>query len=224
MKKDLHRHVSAFITFTLLWFGNMAYAGMMPQEKAWEFTVYLDDQVIGYHHFKLTADANRQMVTTQAAFDVRFMFFNLYSYRHDNTEIWTDNCLSSLSATTDDNGEQQFVELVNKGPDITLKTHAGTRIVNDCMRSFAYWNPALLETSQLLNSQTGELMDVRFDYLGPDTLRLHNDSIAAKRFHLQGEGIAIDLWYSQDMHWLALQSTLDNGNTLRYELKPETTP
>lgn len=222
----LQKHAITLTTCTLLMFSNMIHASQMQQEKAWDFTVYLDDKVIGYHHFKLTRDAKQQVMTTRAAFDVNFMFFNLYSYRHDNTEIWSDNCLNKLSATTDDNGEMQFVQLDmdNEGPQAILKTHAGTRIVNQCLRSFAYWNPVLLKTSQLLNSQTGELIDVRFDYLGPDTLRLHNSNIMAERFHLQGENIAIDLWYTRDMHWLALQSILDNGNTLRYELKPETAP
>ena len=49
--------------------------------------------------------------------------------------------------------------------------------------------------------------------------RTNGDSIVARRFRLLSENIAIDLWYSESMQWLALQTTTESGNQLRYQLE-----
>ncbi len=207
---------------TLQGFSLTASGKINHTEQSWHFMVYLDDSHIGYHRFTLRHNGNEQVMTTTAVFDVKFMLFTVYSYRHDNTEIWKGDCLKQLSSTTNDNGDSLFVRLNQQGEDIHIQTQNAFNLVNTCVRSFAYWNPRLLNTDQLLNSQTGELVTIEFKYLGRDTFKLNNSSIDAEHYQLQGENLEIDLWYSPDNQWLALQSTTENGSKLRYELKPET--
>ena len=40
----------------------------------------------------------------------------------------------------------------------------------------------------------------------------------AKRYRLSGEDLQIDVWYSLDDEWLALESPAKGGRTLRYVL------
>jgi hypothetical protein len=44
-------------------------------------------------------------------------------------------------------------------------------------------------------------------------------TVPAKRFRIDGPKHPIDLWYGAERNWLALQSTVDGGRRLRYQLK-----
>jgi len=50
-------------------------------------------------------------------------------------------------------------------------------------------------------------------------LTVRGEPVAAYRYRLSGEDLKIDLWYSPDNHWLALESTLEGGRKLRYRMQ-----
>src|SRR5512147_1951270 len=81
-----------------------------PQVDEWNFKVYLDDTPVGYHRFTLTETAAGRELRSEARFDVKLLLFTAYSYRHEATESWRGNCLTSLEASTDDNGDLTAVK------------------------------------------------------------------------------------------------------------------
>ena len=125
-------------------------------KKQWQFEVALDGKPIGSHTFELQHDGSKQVLTTEASFDVKFLFITAFRYRHQNTEIWSNGCLSSIDASTDSNGQQFDVrgEIGNGRFDVIGAE--GSMTLPGCVQTFAYWNPAILESQRLLNSQTGE--------------------------------------------------------------------
>lgn len=187
----------------------------------WQFDVYLDDSKIGYHHFSREYKNGIKQITSEAEFDVRFMFFTIYHYSHRNIEQWRNGCLVNLESSTDDNGDEQFVKLSLNNQQSQIETSKTKISSNDCIRSFAYWNLSHLNSSPLLNSQTGELMDVSLRKLGNETLTSQQSTVKAIRYQLVGKDIKIDLWYTQDNQWLALQSTTENGSLIRYQIKSD---
>ena len=204
--------------------GLNAYGQLNEQHKTWRFDVYLDDKPIGYHQFVFSQIDNESHMKITAEFDVRFLFFSVYTYAHDNTEVWQGNCLASLRSNTLDNGEKVFVELTRENDSTLIKSSKGVSQISQCIRSFAYWNPEILDTSQLLNAQTGELIDIEFSYIGNETIRLNDQQLNSKRYRILGENLSIDLWYSSNNHWLALQSTTEDGYQLRYQLQTGSLP
>jgi len=87
--------------------------------------------------------------------------------------------------------------------------------VDECVQTFAYWNPSILRATRLLNPQTGEYEPVQISELGSDVIA----GQPAERFRLIGGGttpLKIDLWYSPARDWLALESRTPEGRTLRY--------
>jgi hypothetical protein len=87
-----------------------------------------------------------------------------------------------------------------------------------CVMTFAYWDPDFLQRSQLLNTQTGEYVDVTAQLIGYDELTVRGEPVPANRYRLTSEELSIDLWYSMDEQWLALETLADGGRRLRYEL------
>ena len=191
--------------------------------KSWHFNAYLDDDLIGFHTFKMQKKLGETTIISEAEFDIRFIFITVYSYTHNNTEIWSNDCLKRMSAITDDNGEELSVNLF-KEEGISYIEAGKIKVQNiTCVRSFAYWDLELIKSNRLLNSQTGELIDISFNYIGTEDYKLNDNLIETEHYRLlgndqSGKEIEIDLWYAQGNQWVALKSKLDNGNTLRYQL------
>ncbi len=184
----------------------------------WNFEVQLNNKPIGFHNFSLTGDGERQTLTTEAQFDVKFLFINAFSYRHDNTEIWADGCLDSINATTDNNGDFLFVRGQRYENALEVTAQTGAQQLSECVQTFAYWNPDILDSSQLLNSQTGELEDVDVTRESLDAIAVNGETIEAVRYRLDAKAGAVTLWYTNDesRRWLALEAPAKGGRTLRY--------
>lgn len=190
--------------------------------KSWKFRVMLDDRPIGYHHVNVNRAQNRKKVHTQANFVVKILFIPVYSYDHETQERWVDNCLVDINSTTDDNGEDYFINSKQSEEKLMLETQDGMNSLKGCVRTFAYWDVDLLKSDRLLNTQTGEYENVEITDMGTGVLSFDGNEIEARQFRLVAKDMAIDLWYTKDMHWLALESVTESGAVLRY--LPEKVP
>jgi hypothetical protein len=195
------------------------HAALAGAQRAWNFDVILDGEVIGQHRFEIFERDKTRHVEIEANFDVRILFFNAYRYRHSNYEVWQGECLQSIRSHTNDNGDKEFVRGEMKDGFLKLQTDAGTETLQGCVRTFAYWDPAILNSNTLLNAQTGELQPVQVKDLGSKTIQVRGESVQARHYRIDTAKFSIELWYSLQQQWLALQSTTANGAVLRYRLQ-----
>ena len=186
--------------------------------KQWQFDVALDGKPIGLHTFELQQEGSRQVLTTEASFDVKFLFVTAFRYRHQNTEIWNDDCLLSIDASTDSNGKQLDVRGEIGDGRFDLQSAAGAEALPRCVQTFAYWNPAVLESQKLLNSQTGVYEDVTVTLEGREQIAVAGEPVDALRYRLSAEAGDVTLWYSSaDKTWLGLEAPAKGGRKLRYQ-------
>ena len=194
----------------------LAQSARANQEQQWHFNVFLD----GSCDSRLTqkGDSAREL-QSNARFDVKFLFFTAYRYRHSDTEIWRGNCLQSIDAYTNDNGDKYFVRGSRNGQGFDFAS-AGTEITTpECVKTFAYWDPSILKARRLLNSQTGEFVDIEVKLVGRETIPVRGRQVQANRYRLVSELGDIDLWYALDGYrWLALQSTTESGRKISYRM------
>ena len=187
------------------------------QEKSYDFKVFLGDKEIGFHKFMVTPHKDQTYVNSEANFDVKFLFISAYTYLHQNSEVWKGNCLQAINATTDDNGELLFVRGKYHKYGLDIQTHNGQQQLQGCVKTFAYWDPSLLNSKKLLNVQTGKLEEVNIESLGKSVIKKNGGAIEAKHYRINNPKFSIDLWYSNNKEWLALESTTENGARLRYQ-------
>ena len=128
--------------------------------QEWDFRVLLDGNEIGYHRFRLEEDGDKRYLESDAEFDVKFLFFTAYRYRHSNRERWQGGCLASIATETNTNGEKRTVTGEQSDGTFVVQTDSGIDELPQCVMTFAYWDRNILDQSQLLNAQTGEVMDV----------------------------------------------------------------
>lgn len=174
-----------------------------------QFEVLLDDQPVGEHRFELTPDGDGLRLRSEARMTVRVLGIPLYRYRHTADERWSGGCLRSLEATTDDNGKVTQVSRPHPGPLPQAGEGANAK---ECLMTFAYWNPAILRQSRLLNPQTGEVEAVRIERIG--------DGDQPVRWRIHTRTNPVDLLLSASGEWIGLDSTLAGGKRLAYRLKP----
>ena len=187
-------------------------------DKNWEFKVYLDGDEIGFHNFSMLHKDNHKEIYSSARFDVKFLFINAYSYEHDNVEHWRGQCLKSINAVTNDNGENYNVSGKVDNNEFVVNTLNKQSAYLPCVKTFAYWDPEFLKETMLLNSQTGEMIEVESQFIANETMTHRGKETEARRYRLRGENLQIDLWYSDDDHWLALESLTEGGRIVRYAM------
>jgi len=89
-----------------------------------------------------------------------------------------------------------------------------------CLKTFAYWNPAILAADRLLNAQTGRLEQVRIQAQGPDQITNARGSPSqANRYQVLGPEQPITLWYDASSRWVGLESKVGGGRRLTYRLE-----
>lgn len=182
----------------------IATASAAEPQRHWNFRVYLDQTLIGYHDFTLTPTGEMRGLQSTAHFAARILFFTAYHYDHQATEDWRGDCLSRLDSHSEDDGRM-------------LQVHA-SYVLSDCAMTFAYWNPAILRRTHLINPETGVDVPVTITLSGEQDIQVRNAPVPARHYHLQGPKVDIDLWYSTEGDWLALESVVEKGRRVRYVL------
>jgi hypothetical protein len=185
---------------------------------AWRFRVYLDEREIGYHNFYLEESGDTRELFSEANFEYRLVFVKLFHYEHENRETWSGDCLQSVASRTDSNGEPYRVDGRLEPGSFRVEGSAGEAELPECVMSFAYWNPAFLEQGQLLNTQNGEFLDVEISPPVEEPLTVRGEQQPSYRYRLEAGELRLDLWYSANNEWLALESEVRGGRKLRYEL------
>jgi len=179
-----------------------------PPTGEWNFQALLDGTPIGHHRFSVTGQGDERKVVSEANFQVKFLGFSAYTYRHKATEHWQGECLTALNSTTDDDGKPESVRADRNDP--TLK---------GCVMSFAYWNPAIQTQSKLLNAQTGKLESVQVKRVGSGSVEVRGKPVEATEFRITGAASPIVVWYSAQGEWVGLDSTVAGGRKLSYRLQ-----
>jgi len=196
----------------LIW----ASAAPATDTREWQFQMFLDDRPVGEHRFLVQRAQGGTRVLSEAKAEVRILAIPFFRYHHRSEEQWSRGCMSAIRARTEKNGDASTVAGGRRGDQLRLDTPEGVLELGGCVRSFAYWDLDLLHSAEvLLNAETGQLHEVDLEALGPSPLPLGEGQ--AERYRLRSGELDIHLWYRQG-HWVALESTLSKGGTLRYQL------
>jgi len=191
-------------------------------QQTWLFDVRIDGKDVGFHEFVTTQGPAGFDITARAKFRYRLLGVTLFSYDHEVREQYDSNmCLVKIESETKTNNTVQHLEgiVTDNGYAMQTDRKADTKTVLDeaCLMTFAYWSPKLLTRQQLLNGQTGQVVDVT---IGPVSTAGPNEDL--NRYFLKGEKMNITLGFSQDGLWRSLNSKLPNGRELTYHLRNQT--
>ena len=212
------RLVTALVVLGVFLLASLPATAMVDGPRTWEFTVHLYDSLIVYHRFVvLPADGGVEVIS-EARFDVKFLFFNAFQYRHSNREAWDGRCLARIESETRQNDRQFAVVGERREDGFVVDTGEQAEALDSCVMTFAYWNPDFLEQPRLLNPQSGEYLPVEVESLGKQEVTVRGATVVAKAYRVTARGTDLTVWYSDDNEWLGLESVAKGGRIVRYEL------
>ena len=180
----------------------------------WNFDVILNDKIIGKHLFKQVGNESHSL----AKFKFNFMFMN-FSYEHDSKETWNENCLKSIESKTNDDGDLFNVKGAKNNDTFEVSSNSIEKILSECIMTFAYWNPKILDQKKLMNSQDAEWLDVAIEDFGIETKNVRGQEISTHHYTIQAnkdgdEVFIIDVWYDGNMDLVGLKSPTPIGDLI----------
>lgn len=187
--------------------------------QEWRFNVTLDGKPFGNHIFKLSTDGQQKILVSDANFKYKILGITAYRYVHKAEELWQGDCLQTVNANTNDNGEEKKVAGQQTDNGFVLTQLKKSSPLAGCVMSFAYWNPNILAQTQLLNPQTGDYLESHVKYIGEENLVVRGENVQVKHHVIETIKFKIDLWYDKKDEWVALQSTTPDGHKVAYFLQ-----
>jgi hypothetical protein len=213
------KHLQRALLISLSCLGSLSEPAWSEISQSYEFKVFLGEQEIGRQRFDISSEGEQTRVRVDAQFEVKFFYITFYEYRHRNSEKWERACLREIRSQTDDNGDAYFVNGNTENGQLQVETQTGNWSADDCIKTFAYWDPEWISGERLLNSQTGELLPVSILSLGEETISVQGVPTRTTRRRIITNEFTVDLWYAEGGRWVALQSTTKKGEPLRYVLQ-----
>jgi len=180
----------------------------------WNFDVILNDEVIGKHSFKQVGNESHSI----AKFKFKFMLMN-FSYEHDSKETWNEDCLKSIVSKTNDDGDLFNVSGGKGNGNLKVSSNGKEKSLPECIMTFAYWNPKILDQKKLMNSQDAEWLDVAIENFGIETKNVRGQEISTHHYTIQAnkdgdEVFIIDVWYDGNMGLVGLKSPTPIGDLI----------
>ncbi len=186
-------------------------------QQTWLFDVRIDGKDVGFHEFVTTQGPSGFDITARAKFRYRLLGVTLFSYDHEVREQYdSDMCLLTIESETKTNNKVQRLKGTITNDGYALLTDTETVLDQACLMTFAYWSPKILSRQQLLNGQTGQLVDVSIGRISSD-----DPGKDSNRYFLKGEKMDITLGFGEDGQWRSLNSILPNGRELTYHLRSD---
>ena len=191
------------------------------QAKEWAFDVYLDKSKIGSHTFTL----NDNKLVSKAKFNVKVLFINAYKYDHISKEQWQNDCLTNIDVNTTEDKVTTNVKGKKVASGFEINDGKTSQTLPECVMTFAYWNPKIIDQSKLLNPQNAEYLDTTFTKLGTANIDVNGKPTETTHYKLSGalngvKKLNIELWYANNnKDWVALKSITPEGYNIIYKLK-----
>jgi len=183
-----------------------------------EFDVFRNGNLIGNHLVNVRREAGRTEVDVAIDFKVTFAFVPVFRYTHRNREVWNDGRLVSLETRTDDDGDNFYVSAKSDGERIRLRATTGDTVLPPDVLTTSYWDRRMVKRSQLINTQTGELAQLKVVELGREPVQVGGRSVEATRYRITGD-LDAELWYAIDDTWAKLRFKAKDGSEIEYRRK-----
>jgi hypothetical protein len=179
------------------------------EKKIVAFDAYLDDRLVGFHIFTIQQAENMTLVHSDLQLKAKILGLLPIKYVHQSTEHWQDSCLVRVDSTTQKRGQHLQVQAQTVSLGFKVIADDKVEIIKGCVKSFAYWDYSLLVGSQLLNTENGQLIDIKIETI------INRDN-GIKSIVINSSEAEIYLEYSADDEWLSLKSQLKVGGELHY--------
>jgi hypothetical protein len=193
----------------------------VPENGKIVFEILRGGQSFGMHSLQFTELTDGK---TQVDIDINMRFaigpLTLFRYQHNNTEIWDDDRILSVSSTTNDDGDDYSLEAVWDENILRAATAEQTFEAPKNIYSTSYWNKIALNGTQLLNTQKGTIEDIKVTKAGQADLFFDWGTVRADIYDIDTV-VPIRAYYdSITKEWVSLSFTARGSEVTYRRLTP----
>lgn len=189
-------------------------AAAPPVPRDIVFDVYRNGTEFGEHAVRFDRAGNGSLIVDiDVELQAGFGPLTLFRYEHRAEEVWRDGELVRLTASTLKDGERKQVD-VERLDENTL-TSSGDPIPE--LPPSSHWRGYDPATHLILNTETGDPMDVVVEDLGMDTVETAAGPVEARHVRVTGT-LTMDLWYDGSGRWIGCTFQA-RGHTIDYVLR-----
>ncbi|RIJ26145.1 hypothetical protein D1224_00565 [Henriciella barbarensis] len=127
----------------------------------------------------------------------------VFKYELDATETWENGKLVGLKGQTNDDGDDEYVEASVDGDSLVIDGSAYSGDAPIGIIPSSHWNIQQAFSSQILSTETGELLDTNVEKIGRETLTIGGEEVETTHYRLQSD-LTVDLWYDDKSRWVKL--------------------
>ena len=173
-----------------------------------KFDVFLNGKLMGWHSYTVSESSGFADVQSKTQLEGKIFVLKRINYRHQSNERWSNGCLHKLESETKSGKTKTTIEGKLTDDGFLVNRNGLSRLLPACTRTFAYWEPNLLEAEFLLNPDTGEHLRVLFE----------KENVATGiTVTLKTPKEPIILTYDQNGNWLELESRVKSIVPIRYQ-------
>ncbi len=179
------------------------------------FDVYRKNAPIGHHTVRFSR--NGDTLTAESHFRIRISVLGLplYTYEYTSTDRWRDGTLQELYARTDDDGVVSEVVAQRHGGELKVIADTEQTILDGDVFPTTHWNPAVIGTSRLLNTITGQVNAVDMTLIAMDDVDAGAERRRARHFAYTGE-LETEVWYDAGGRWVKMRFDGKDGVPIEY--------
>ncbi len=160
-----------------------------------KFLIKRAGKVIGYHIVGVTETADGYIVDAETRMRVKLGPIPLFKYDHESREVWKNGELVSLDSRTNHDGDRYFVEAERIDGVLMIDGSGYHGAAPAGAVPSSYWDKSFMETDAVIDTQTGEIIDVSVTRLGETRAPA---GLLAEQFLITGT-LAVNVWYDGEI-------------------------
>lgn len=182
-----------------------------------DFDVTRNGKSFGEHTVRFAVSDGEIKVRNDIELEASLGPIRVFYYAHESDEIWVNGRLSQMDGVTKKDGDTLTLDVEAQG-DVLLVDGSGYEgeVPLDIVPS-SHWNLNQIKSQKILSSENGEILDVKVEKVGTETVKVGDETLTADRYRLVSD-LTVDLWYDQSGRWVKCQFEA-RGQSIEYHLK-----
>lgn len=156
---------------------------------------------VGFHHMEFRQSGDLLLVDVHAEILVKIGFITFMDMRYEAKEVWQDGVLQKIETRTKVKDRFRRLMARHEGDGIYFKGTKFEGIKPLTSLPSSYWNPAILQQDELINTQHGKPFTIAPEYLGVSELDLPDGKTDVLGFSFNGK-LEGNLFYTRTGEWV----------------------
>ena len=181
------------------------------------YTIHHEDYGdIGEHRVTFTQNGDHLIVDVENKVEVKLLTVTAFRFEAKRQELWQGDQMVSYRSFTHDDGRDIAVTGEVVGDRFVIDAPSGRIEASPGTFPTHPWNKAIAAESILMDTKTGELLNVNIANLGEETIQAGGEEIEATKYQVTGDAER-EVWFDSEDNWVRLRFIRD-GSAITFTL------